>query len=93
MKIGKMEYLHFRVMTALGQQGKSSNRPWRENIRSPRREAQRENFFRANLALRAFRQLSVFVISSCDSTRFCSLWLLELGISPTALIAEASTLL
>ncbi|KAF2532754.1 hypothetical protein F2Q70_00031239 [Brassica cretica] len=47
----------------------------------------------ANLALRAFRQLSVFVISSCDSTRFCSLRLLELGISPTALIAEASTLL
>ncbi|CAN7058279.1 unnamed protein product, partial [Brassica oleracea var. botrytis] len=43
--------------------------------------------------LRAIRQLSVFVISTCDSTRFCSLRLLELGISPTALVAKASTLL
>ncbi|KAF3535943.1 hypothetical protein F2Q69_00022748 [Brassica cretica] len=74
-------------------EGKGSNRPWREYIRSPRQEAQRENFFRENLALRAFRQLFIFVISSCDSTRFCSLRLLELGISPTSLMAEASTLL
>ncbi|WZZ79356.1 hypothetical protein YC2023_099928 [Brassica napus] len=51
------------------------------------------NFFRENLAFRAIRQLSIFVISSCDSTRFCSLRLLELGISPTALVAKASTFL
>uniref|UniRef100_A0A0D3CRX2 Retrotransposon gag domain-containing protein n=1 Tax=Brassica oleracea var. oleracea TaxID=109376 RepID=A0A0D3CRX2_BRAOL len=63
----------------------SSNRPWREDIRSPRREAQKKDFSRENLALRAIRQLSVFDISSCDSTRFCCLRLLELGNSPTAL--------
>ncbi|KAF3597972.1 hypothetical protein DY000_02022545 [Brassica cretica] len=30
-----MEYLHFRVMMAYGQEGESSNQPWREYIRSP----------------------------------------------------------
>ncbi|KAG5377702.1 hypothetical protein IGI04_025544, partial [Brassica rapa subsp. trilocularis] len=43
----------------LGQKGKSVNRPRSEYIRSPRREARRDNFFTANLALRAIRQLSI----------------------------------
>ncbi|KAF2542014.1 hypothetical protein F2Q68_00030475 [Brassica cretica] len=87
-----MEYLHFYAMAAEGQKRKSVNRPWSQYIRSLRREAWERTFLRANLALRAIRQLSVFVISSCDSTRFCSLWLLEPGIQ-TALVAKASTLL
>ncbi|KAF3516611.1 hypothetical protein DY000_02061218 [Brassica cretica] len=56
-----------------GQKGKSVDRPRSEYIRSPRREAQEENFFTAKLALRAIRQLFVFVISSCDSIRFSRL--------------------
>ncbi|KAF3596506.1 hypothetical protein DY000_02020855 [Brassica cretica] len=93
MKIGKSGISPFSSYDRL-RAGREKLKPTLEgDIRSPRREAQRENYFRENLALRAFRQLSVFVISSCDSTRFCSLRLLELGISPTALIDEASTLL
>ena len=93
MKIEKNGISPFSSYDGLRVEEESSNRPWREYIRSPRREAQGRTFFRANLALKAFRQLSVFVISSCDSNRFCSLRLLELGPSPTALVAEASTLL
>ena len=33
----------------------------------------KENFYTAKLALRAIRQLSVIVISSCDSIRFTRL--------------------
>ncbi|KAF2579678.1 hypothetical protein F2Q68_00004418 [Brassica cretica] len=93
MKIEKNGISPFSSYDGSRVKEESSDRPWREYTRSSRREAQGENFFRANLALRAFRQLSVFVILSCDSTRFCSLTLLELGISPTALVAEAFTLL
>ncbi|KAG5375514.1 hypothetical protein IGI04_040110 [Brassica rapa subsp. trilocularis] len=45
-------------MTAYGQKEKSVNRPRREYIRSPRREAWEGNFFTANLALRAISGIS-----------------------------------
>ncbi|KAF2549931.1 hypothetical protein F2Q68_00034173 [Brassica cretica] len=41
--------------------------------------------WRANLALRAIRQLSVFVIRAATQLGLAVLGLLELGISPTAL--------
>ncbi|KAF3525788.1 hypothetical protein F2Q69_00047615 [Brassica cretica] len=43
------------------------------------------DFFRANLALRAIRELSVFVIQAATQLGLAVLGLLELGISPTAL--------
>ncbi|KAF3534045.1 hypothetical protein DY000_02040755 [Brassica cretica] len=47
----------------------------------------RGGFFRANLALRAIRHISVFVIRAVTQLGYCRLRVLELGISPTALIA------
>ena len=93
MKIEKNGISPFLSYDVLRVEEENSNRPLREYIRSPRQEAQRENFFRASFALRAFGQLSVFVISSCESTRLCSLRLLEKRNSPTALVAKAPTLL
>ncbi|KAF2583708.1 hypothetical protein F2Q70_00035839 [Brassica cretica] len=71
-------------MTAEGQKRKSVNRPRSQYIRSPRQESWR-TFFRANLALRAIRQLSVFVFRAATQLGLAVLGLLELGISPTAL--------
>ncbi|KAF3586440.1 hypothetical protein F2Q69_00029955 [Brassica cretica] len=64
MKIEKNGISPFSSYDGLRVEEESSNRPWREYIRS----------------------------SSCDPTRFSSLSLLELGNSPTALVAEAPTL-
>ncbi|KAG5374517.1 hypothetical protein IGI04_042169, partial [Brassica rapa subsp. trilocularis] len=72
---------------------KSVNRPWREYIRSPRREAWGEALFKANLALRAIRQLSVFVISSCDSIRFSRLRVVRTKNLADSSRAQAYTLL
>ncbi|KAF3602658.1 hypothetical protein F2Q69_00038408 [Brassica cretica] len=50
------------------------------------------DFFRANLALRAIRHISVSVIRAATQLGYCRLRVLELGISPTALVAHALTL-
>ncbi|KAF2549480.1 hypothetical protein F2Q70_00022997 [Brassica cretica] len=50
-------------------------------------------FLRANLALRAIRHIFVFVIRAATQLGYCRLRVLELGISPTALVAQALTLL
>ncbi|KAF3611733.1 hypothetical protein DY000_02047476 [Brassica cretica] len=50
-------------------------------------------FLRANLALRAIRHISVFVIRAATQLGYCRLRVLELGISPTALVAQTLTLL
>ncbi|KAF3503504.1 hypothetical protein F2Q69_00043354 [Brassica cretica] len=68
-----------------GQKRKSVNRPRSQYIRSPRREAWGETFFGEILALRAIRQLSVFVISSCDSIRFS-----RLRVARTRNLADSS---
>ena len=49
------------------------------------------DFLRENLALRAIRQLSVFVIRAATQLGLAVLGLLELGISPTALVAKDLT--
>ena len=93
MKIEKNGLSPFSSYDGLRVKEESSNRPWREYIRSPRREAQRENFFRANLALRAILGNFPFLLLELHSIRSYSLRVLELGISPTALLAQALTLL
>ncbi|KAF3537668.1 hypothetical protein F2Q69_00023357 [Brassica cretica] len=52
----------------------------------------KKNFLRENLALRAIRHISVFVIRVATQLGYCRLRVLELGISPTALVAQALTL-
>ncbi|KAF2563917.1 hypothetical protein F2Q70_00017945 [Brassica cretica] len=49
-------------------------------------------FLRANLALRAIRHIFVFVIRAATQLGNCRLRVLELGISPTVLVAQALTL-
>ncbi|KAF2540497.1 hypothetical protein F2Q68_00030613 [Brassica cretica] len=49
-------------------------------------------FLRADLALRAIRHISVFVIRAATQLGYCHLRVLELGISPIALVAQALTL-
>ena len=62
-------------------------------MRSPRREAWGETFT-ANLALKAILgNFPFFVIRAATQLGFCRLRVLELGISPTALVAQALTLL
>ncbi|KAF2579878.1 hypothetical protein F2Q68_00005258 [Brassica cretica] len=51
-----------------------------------------KTFLRANLALRAIRHISVFVIRAATQLGYCRLRVLELGISPTALVAQALAL-
>ncbi|KAF2537954.1 hypothetical protein F2Q68_00020859 [Brassica cretica] len=52
-----------------------------------------ELFLKANLALRAIRHISAFVVRAATQLGYCRLRILELGISPTALVAQALTLL
>ena len=52
-----------------------------------------KTFLRENLALRAIRHISVLVIRAATQQGYCRLRALELGISPTALVAQALTLL
>ncbi|KAF3542352.1 hypothetical protein DY000_02005590 [Brassica cretica] len=49
------------------------------------------DFDRANLALGAIRHISVFVIRAATQLGYCRLRVLELGISPTVLVAQALT--
>ncbi|KAF3511992.1 hypothetical protein F2Q69_00007282 [Brassica cretica] len=51
-----------------------------------------KTFLRANLALRAIRHISVFVIRAATQLGYCRLRVLELGISPTTLVAQALAL-
>ena len=68
---GKIEYFCEVINSTEGRKGKSKP-PLEEYIRMSRSKMQRDAIFYSeqNLALRAFRQLSVFLFSSCDSTRF-----------------------
>ncbi|KAF3538288.1 hypothetical protein F2Q69_00022430 [Brassica cretica] len=52
----------------------------------------RRTFLRTNLALRAIRHISVFVIRAATQLGYCCLRALELGISPTALVPQTLTL-
>ncbi|KAF2573500.1 hypothetical protein F2Q70_00002675 [Brassica cretica] len=89
----KMEYFREVINLTECRNGKSKP-PLEEYIRKSRLKMQGAQFFYSeqNLALRTFRQFSVFCYRAATQLGFRSLRLLELGISPTALVAKALTL-
>ena len=89
---GKNEYFREAKNSAEGRKGKRKP-PLGEYIRMLKLEARRDIIFLLRAKkLRAFQKFSVNLLSNCDSTRFSSLRLLELEISPTTLVAEGSYL-
>ena len=90
-----MEYLREVINSTEGRKGKSKP-PLVEYIRMSRSKMQKDAIFllrTKSLALRAFRQFSVFCYRAVTQLGFRILRLIELRISPTALVAEALTLL
>ena len=91
----KIKYFRKVINSTSGRKGKNktASRGVYKDIEVE--EAEGRNFSTQNksLALREFRHFSVFCYRAATQLDFCSLRLLQLGISPTALVAEALTLL
>ena len=91
----KMEYFREVINSADGRKEKKKP-PLEEYIRMSRSKMQKDTLFllrTKSLALRAFRQFSVFCYRAVTQLGFRILRLIELRISPTALVAEVLTLL
>ena len=92
---GKIEYFREVINSTEGRKGKRKP-PLEEYIRMSRSKMQKDELFllrTKSLALRAFRQFSVFCYRAVTQLGFRILRLIELRISPTALVAEVLTLL